>query len=88
MDRPDPNINGYIGDINSTVFTMSLTETVEFATAKLGHNQTEVVWFANKIQERKMEALYGMTEEETIEYAKTTLRFAVEEAAICRTTGR
>ena len=26
-DRPDPNINEYIGDINSAVFAMSLTET-------------------------------------------------------------
>jgi hypothetical protein len=72
-DRPDPKINECIGDINSALFAMSLIETEEFATSNLGHNQTEVVKFANKIQERKMEALYSMTEEETIKYAKTTL---------------
>jgi hypothetical protein len=48
-DRPDPKINKYIGDINSAVFPMSLTKTVEFATANLGHNQTEAVQFANEI---------------------------------------
>ncbi len=61
---------------------MSLTKTVEFVTANLGHNQTEAVQFANKIQERKMEALYSMTEEETIEYTKTTLVFTAEEAEL------
>jgi hypothetical protein len=81
-DRPDPKINEYIGDINSAVFAMSLTETVEFATVNLGHNQTEAVQFANEIQERKMEALYSMTEEETIEYATTTLGICKVEAEL------
>jgi hypothetical protein len=81
-DRPDPKINKYIEDINSAVFTMSLTETVEFATVNLGHNQTKAVQFANEIQERKMEALYSMTEEENIEYAMTTLGFCKVEAEI------
>ena len=87
-DRPDPKINKYFGVINFAVFAMSLTKTVEFATANFGHNQTEVVQFANKIQQRKMEALYSMTVEETIKYAKTTLGFAEEEADLCRTSGR
>ncbi len=51
-DRPDPKINEYIGDINSAALAMPLIETVEFATANLGHNQTEAAQFANKIQER------------------------------------
>ena len=76
-ERPDPKINEYIGDI-----AMSLTKKVEFAMANLGHNQTEAVQFANKIQERKMEALYSMTEEETIEYTKTPLGFAATESEL------
>jgi hypothetical protein len=61
---------------------MSFTETVEFAMVNLGHNQTKAVQFANEIQERKMEALYSMTEEETIEYAMTTLGFCKVEAEL------
>ncbi len=48
-DRADPKINEYIGDINSAVYGMSLTRTVEFAKDNLGQNQTEAVQYYNKI---------------------------------------
>ena len=61
---------------------MSLDQTAEFAMANLGLNQIEAVQYYNKIQERKMEALYRMKEDEITKYANTTLRLAEDEAVL------